>query len=59
MSTDDRISKLEERIGELEQRVRELEKDTPYARQMQAELDATLADNAAAGYGPDDYGWPE
>ena len=42
-------------IGKLEERVRELEQDTPQARRLQRELDETLADNAAAGYG-EDYG---
>jgi phage shock protein A len=45
------LAEAEERIDKLERRVRELEQDTPQARQLQAELDATLADNAAAGYG--------
>jgi hypothetical protein len=42
------------RIDRLERRVRELEEDTPQARRLQAELDATLADNAAAGYGEEE-----
>jgi hypothetical protein len=49
------LGRAEERIRELEERVSALEKDTPQARQLQRELDLTLADNAAAGYG-DDYG---
>lgn len=53
------LDRAMERIDKLEQRVRELEQDTPQARQAQAELDATLADNAAAGYGEDYYGEPD
>jgi phage shock protein A len=52
------LASAEARIASLEQRVRELERDTPQARQLQAELDATLADNAAAGYGEDYDGEP-
>ena len=37
----------------LEKRVAALEADTPQARRLQRELDETLADNAAAGYGED------
>lgn len=40
-------------IGKLEERVAGLEADTPHARLLQRELDETLADNAAAGYGED------
>jgi hypothetical protein len=40
-------------VDRLESRISELEQDTPQARRLQAELDATLADNAAAGYGYD------
>ena len=40
-------------------RIRALEGQTPRARQLQAELDATLADNAAAGYGEDYCGEPD
>lgn len=50
------LAEAKERIKVLEKRVKSLEGDTPQARQMQYELDITLADNAAAGYGPaDDY----
>jgi TATA-binding protein-associated factor Taf7 len=34
-------------------RIHVLEDYSPQAQRLQAELDATLADNAAAGYGPD------
>jgi hypothetical protein len=53
------LSRAEERIRELEgdirdafERIRALEGQTPQALQLQHELDVTLADNAAAGYGP-------
>jgi chromosome segregation ATPase len=48
------LSRAEERTRELEDRVRALEADTPQARRLQYELDATLADNAAAGYRGDE-----
>ena len=50
---------LREDLGRAEERIRALEADTPQARQLQSELDATLADNAAAGYGEDCDGEPE
>jgi hypothetical protein len=50
------LAEAKERIEALDKRVRSLEADTPEARQAQHELDVTLADNAAAGFGPaDDY----
>jgi septal ring factor EnvC (AmiA/AmiB activator) len=48
------IRELANTLDDAVYRIRALERDTPGARQAQAELDATLADNAAAGYGPDD-----
>lgn len=58
MDTREELSGALARIMKLEERVRELEKDTPQARRLQREFDETLADNAAAGYGPDDYDEP-
>ena len=52
---EERIRQLEDDLRDALNRIHVLEDDTPQARQLQAELDATLADNAAAGYGEDYY----
>jgi hypothetical protein len=61
--SQDRIESLSRELAEakasiktLEGRVRSLEAGTPEARQAQYELDVTLADNAASGFGEDYHG---
>lgn len=53
---DAAAERLRSQLDDAIKRIRQLEAETPQARQLQAELDATLADNAAAGYGEDYYG---
>lgn len=55
-ATSGALADAVDRIEALEKRVKSLESDTPHARQMQHELDITLADNAAAGYADDYHG---
>ena len=45
------IEGLREDLGRAEERIAALERQTPDAIRAQRELDETLADNAAAGYG--------
>ena len=56
---EERIHELEDGLRDALNRIHVLEGEAPQARQLQAELDATLADNAAAGYGEDYYGEPD
>ena len=51
----DVLTDLENRLQAALDRIAALERQTPAALRSQRELDETLADNAAAGYGQD--GW--
>lgn len=50
-----KIASLQGELSNALERIAALEKQTPSAIRAQRELDETLADNAAAGYGPDDW----
>jgi predicted nucleic acid-binding Zn-ribbon protein len=50
-AAEERIRELSDDLRDAMNRIHVLEDQTPQARQLQRELDLTLADNAAAGYG--------